>query len=299
MSFFKNIGESFKRLGALASFSKIDDELYDELEEVMITADVGMGTSQRIITELKKRVKQEGARSPEEVKPLLKSVIADILSSGSQKPKMGSARPRLILMVGVNGVGKTTTIGKIAAIERVKGGKVILAAGDTFRAAAVEQLQIWGDRVGASVIRHSEGADPAAVIHDAISAGKAREADLIICDTAGRLHNRKNLMDELSKVKRIIDRELPDAPVEVLLVVDATTGQNAVSQAKLFKEAAGITGIVLTKLDGTAKGGVVIAIVAETGIPVEYVGMGEGVNDLMPFDPAAFANAIFGDEEEA
>jgi fused signal recognition particle receptor len=297
MSLFQSIGKSFKHLAALTGgFTALSEEFYGELEEALIAADVGFATTQKLIDALRRRVRQQSAGTPEEVRGILRALIAETLTASPAASRKGEGL-RLILMVGVNGVGKTTTIGKLAAVEAARGGKVILAAGDTFRAAAVEQLQIWGERTGAAVIRHSEGADPAAVVYDAISAAKARGADLIICDTAGRLHNRKNLMDELAKIRRVIDRELPASAVEVLLVVDATTGQNAVSQAKLFKEVAGINGIVLTKLDGTAKGGVVIAIAAETGVPVRYVGVGESVGDLIAFDPEAFAGAIFGGEE--
>lgn len=273
------------------SFKKVDEELFEELEEILIMADVGMLTSERICGELRERVKKEKVSDSEEVKRLLREIIAGLLE-GDQTLHLNS-RPSVILVIGVNGVGKTTTIGKLANQLREAGKKVILAAGDTFRAAAGEQLEIWAKRSQTEMVRHAEGADPAAVVFDAIAAAKARRADVVMVDTAGRLHNKKHLMDELAKISRVIKRELPDADQEVLLVLDATTGQNAVNQAREFKNAAGITGIVLTKLDGTAKGGVVISIMEELQVPVKYIGVGEQMDDLQPFDAASFAQALF------
>ena len=279
------------------SFKKVDEELFEELEEILIMADVGMLTSERICEELRERVKKQKITDPEEVRDLLREIIAELLE-GDQTLHL-SSQPSIILVIGVNGVGKTATIGKLANQLRGEGKKVILAAGDTFRAAAGEQLQIWAERSKTEIVRHAEGADPAAVVFDAIAAAKARHADVVIVDTAGRLHNKKYLMDELAKISRVIKRELPDADEEVLLVLDATTGQNAVNQAREFKNAAGITGIVLTKLDGTAKGGVVISIMEELEVPVKYIGVGEQMDDLQPFDSAAFAKALFEGGEAA
>lgn len=275
----------------LKSFTKIDDELFEELEELLVMGDVGVPTAEKICEELKKRVKKEGIKNPNEIHRLLEETVSDMLRGGEELDL--STTPSIILVIGVNGVGKTTTIGKLANHLTKQGKKVILAAGDTFRAAAIEQLEIWADRSHCEIIKQNEGSDPAAVIYDAISAAKARHADVIICDTAGRLHNKKPLMDELAKINRIIDRELPDASKEKLLVLDATTGQNAVNQAEQFSLATGITGIVLTKLDGTAKGGVVLAIKEGLGIPVKYIGVGEQIDDLQPFDSEDFAKALF------
>ena len=280
----------------LKSFKKIDDELYDELEEILIMSDVGVATADRIITELKIRVSEKKITEVYELKAEIKEVVKHML--GGNKPMQLNTKPSIILMIGVNGAGKTTTIGKLALKLKGEGKKVILGAADTFRAAAIEQLEVWAQRAGVQMIKHAEGADPAAVVFDTIAAGKSRNDDVIICDTAGRLQNKKNLMDELNKISRIIERELPDSDKEVLLVLDATTGQNAVNQAKLFKEAAGITGIVLTKLDGTAKGGIVIAIRDELQIPVKYIGVGEGIDDLQVFDSDAFADALFSELED-
>jgi fused signal recognition particle receptor len=277
--------------GVLKSFTKIDEELFEELEEILVLADVGVVTSQLIISRLRLAVKKDGAKDPERVRVLLKDVMEEMLTGGEQLNI--STKPSIILVIGVNGVGKTTTIGKLSASLRAQGKKVVLAAADTFRAAAIEQLEIWAERSGADLIKHSEGSDPAAVVYDAISAAKARGADVVICDTAGRLHNKKYLMDELTKISKIIDRELPGAARENLLVLDATTGQNAVIQAKQFKEAAGLTGIVLTKLDGTARGGVVLAVKNELGVPVKYIGVGEQIDDLQPFSAQEFVNALF------
>ena len=279
----------------LKSFTKIDDELFEELEELLVMGDVGMYTAEKICDELRKRVKSEGITDPTQIRRLLEDVITEMLEGGNTLDI--STKPSIILVIGVNGVGKTTTIGKLAAGFVREGKRVTLAAADTFRAAAIDQLKIWADRSGADIIRQNEGSDPAAVVFDAISSAKARGSDIIIADTAGRLHNKKNLMDELAKINRIIDRELPDSAKEVLLVLDATTGQNAVNQTKEFKNAAGITGIVLTKLDGTAKGGVVLAIREELNVPVKYIGVGEQIDDLQPFDPKEFARALFSDDD--
>jgi fused signal recognition particle receptor len=276
------------------SFTKIDEELFEDLEDILVGSDVGVVTSEYIISELRTRVKKAGVTDPLEVKKLLRELMSEMLSGGEELDL--STKPSIILVIGVNGVGKTTTIGKMAAELKSRGNKVLLAAADTFRAAAIDQLEIWAERAGVELVKHQEGADPAAVIFDAINAGKARGADVIICDTAGRLHNKKNLMDELVKISKVIDRELPDAARENLLVLDATTGQNAVNQAKVFKEAAGLTGIVLTKLDGTARGGVVFAIKHELSVPVKYIGVGEGIDDLQPFSSTDFVNALFDEK---
>ena len=277
------------------SFTKIDEELFEELEELLIMGDVGVKTATQICDELRKMVKKEGLKSPSQVKDALKKITADLLSGG-QELNINS-KPSVILVIGVNGVGKTTTIGKLAFDLKKSGKKVILSAADTFRAAAIDQLEIWAEKAGVDIVKQNEGSDPAAVIFDSISAAKARGTDVIICDTAGRLHNKKYLMDELSKINRVIKRELPETDIETLLVVDATTGQNAVNQAKEFKNAADITGIVLTKLDGTARGGVVLAIKNELDVPVKYIGIGEKIDDLEPFDPVAFSQALFESEE--
>ena len=273
------------------TYDEICDELFDELEEILIMGDVGMPTAERVIGDLKAKIENDGITSVEEVRETMKDIVAGVVWGGSYLKIR--TKPSIILVIGVNGVGKTTTIGKLALRLENMGRKVILGAADTFRAAAIEQLQVWADRAGVDLIKHGEGADPAAVVYDTIQAGKARGSDVIIIDTAGRLHNKKNLMDELNKISRVIDRELPDASRETLLVLDATTGQNAVNQAKDFKDAAGITGIILTKLDGTARGGVVLAINNELDVPVKFVGVGEGIDDLQPFDADAFASALF------
>lgn len=279
--------------GILKSYKKIDEELFDDLEEVLVTADVGVNTTMKLIDRLRDRVKEEKVSEPEKVKELLKDEIKKLmLESVSDNELKVEPSPALILVVGVNGVGKTTTIGKLSNNFKNQGKKILIAAGDTFRAAAIEQLEEWGNRAGVEVISHIEGADPAAVIYDGIHAAKARKTDILICDTAGRLHNKSNLMNELNKIFRIVEREYGDATKEVLLVLDATTGQNAINQAKVFKEVANITGVALTKLDGTAKGGVVIALQAELGLPVKLVGVGEGINDLQPFNPDDFIDAI-------
>ena len=300
MGFFSKIKEGLKKTrdhvvnqidSMLKSFRKIDEELFEELEELLVMGDVGVTTAQKICDILRDKVKEDKIEDPAEIRKLLMEVTADILR-GNQELNI-STKPSVILVIGVNGVGKTTTIGKLANNFVKDGKRVTMAAADTFRAAAIDQLQIWADRSGADIVRQNEGSDPAAVVFDAISSAKAKGSDIIICDTAGRLHNKKHLMDELAKINRIIDRELPDADKEVLLVLDATTGQNAVNQASEFSKATGITGIVLTKLDGTAKGGVVLAIRDGLGIPVKYVGVGEQIDDLQPFDPESFAKALF------
>ena len=280
----------------VASFTKIDDEFFEELEEVLVLADTGMPTASKICEKLKYRVKHERVTEPDKIKQMLSEVITETLELDNSLST--DTIPTLIMMIGVNGVGKTTTIGKLAKRFKDEGKSVILGAADTFRAAAAEQLNIWAERVGVPIVKHAEGADPAAVVFDTIASAKSRKSDVIIIDTAGRLHNKKNLMDELAKINRVARRELPDARIEVLLVLDATTGQNAVNQAKNFKEAADITGIVLTKLDGTAKGGVVLAIHDELGVPVKLIGVGEQMDDLQDFSPAEFAKAMLDVEEE-
>ena len=304
MGFFSKIKEGLKKTrnavvgqidSMLKSFTKIDDELFEELEELLVMGDVGVHTAEKICDELKSRVKKEGIKDPEEINRLLEETVSEMLKGGEELDI--STTPSIILVIGVNGVGKTTTIGKLANSLSKQGKKVILAAADTFRAAAIEQLDIWAQRSGCEIIKQNEGSDPAAVVFDAISSAKARNADVIICDTAGRLHNKKHLMDELAKINRVIDRELPDAAKEKLLVLDATTGQNAVNQAEQFRQATGITGIVLTKLDGTAKGGVVLAIKDGLGIPVKYIGVGEQIDDLQPFNSDDFAIALFAKTE--
>lgn len=281
----------------IKSYQKIDEDLFEEIEEILITADLGVETTMEIIDDLKDRVKTEKITELTAIKGLLKEKLTALLNEFSDNsPLKTEPAPAIILVVGVNGVGKTTSIGKIAHRLKKEGKKVVLAAGDTFRAAAADQLKIWGDRVGVEVIRHQEGADPGAVIYDGIQAAKARQADVLICDTAGRLHNKKNLMNELGKIFKIVEREYSNATKEVLLVLDATTGQNAIQQAKVFKEVADITGLVLTKLDGTAKGGVVVAISRELKIPVKLIGVGEKMEDLQEFDAKDFVEALFGEE---
>lgn len=273
------------------SFTKIDEDFFEELEETLILSDIGAETSMEICDQLRQAVKRTGATDPADVKQLLRDIIAEMLTGGNELRM--DTKPSVIMVIGVNGAGKTTTIGKLAANLKSHGKKVLVAAADTFRAAAIDQLNVWTDRAGVDIIKHSEGSDPAAVVFDALSAAKARGADVVLCDTAGRLHNKKNLMEELKKIARVIEREVPDACVETLLVLDATTGQNAVNQAKLFSESAEITGIVLTKLDGTAKGGIIIPIKNELGIPVKLVGVGEKIDDLQPFVPEDYVRALF------
>ena len=275
----------------LKSFTKIEEDLFLELEELLILGDVGMKTAQKICENLKVEVKNQGITDPEKIYDLLEQTVAKLLE-GDEALKL-TTKPSIILVIGVNGVGKTTTIGKLAAQLKADGKKVILGAADTFRAAAIDQLEIWAERAGVDIVKQNEGSDPAAVVFDTISAAKARDCDVIICDTAGRLHNKKHLMDELSKIRRVIARELPEADTEFLLVVDATTGQNALNQAREFKSSTDLTGIVLTKLDGTARGGVVLALKDELGVPVKFVGVGEQIDDLQPFDAQNFAAALF------
>lgn len=270
----------------------IDDDLYEELEEILIMADIGMDTTMEIIEKLKDKIRKEKINDVELVRPALKSVIAEMMKAGSENENDTNAEKEVILVIGVNGVGKTTSIGKLAAMNKAEGKKVLLAAADTFRAGAIDQLVVWSERAKVDIVKHGEGSDPAAVVFDAINASKSRGVDLLICDTAGRLHNKKNLMDELGKINRIIDRELGDIKKETLLVLDGTTGQNAVIQAKQFMESCPIDGIILTKLDGTAKGGVVISIKNTLNIPVKYIGIGEGVDDLQKFNAEEFAQAI-------
>ncbi|MEE1505234.1 MAG: signal recognition particle-docking protein FtsY [Acutalibacteraceae bacterium] len=280
----------------LDSYTSIDQELFDELEEALVMGDVGVSTASEITLRLNDVVRKKGIKNPADVKAEIKDIVAEMLEGGED---MGLITiPSVILVIGVNGVGKTTTIGKLAARYKAEGKSVILAAADTFRAAAIDQLDVWAERAGVDIVKHKEGADPAAVIFDTISAAKARGTEIIICDTAGRLHNKKNLMEELGKIYRVIDRELPYSDREVLLVLDATTGQNAVNQAREFAKIAEITGIILTKLDGTARGGVVLSIKNDLKVPVKFIGVGEGIDDLQPFNPHAFADGLFNDLPE-
>ena len=287
MGFFDKI----KKLNLFSGFSAVDDDFYEELEEGLILSDMGMDTTLKAVAALKERVKREKRRSEEEVRDCLRQVLREMLEVGDPGLRLDT-RPSVILFIGVNGVGKTTTIGKLAAALKAQGKKVLLGAGDTFRAAAAAQLTIWAQRAGVEIVKQHEGADPAAVVFDAVSAARARGTDVILVDTAGRLHNKQNLMNELNKISRVIDRELPGCSRETLLVLDATTGQNGLIQARQFREAAGVTGIVLTKLDGTAKGGITVAIADALQIPVKYVGLGEGIEDLRPFDAEAFTQAL-------
>lgn len=280
----------------LKTYKKVDDELFEEIEEILITSDVGVNTTMKIIEKLRTEAKERKVTEASDLKGLLKEILVEILDYGDAHQLGIHPAPAILLIVGVNGVGKTTSIGKIAHRIKSQGKKVLLAAGDTFRAAAIDQLEIWGNRVGVDVIKHQEGADPAAVLFDAIQSAKARKIDVLICDTAGRLHNKKNLMNELGKVSKVLEREYGNATKDVLLVLDATTGQNAIQQAKTFKEVVDINGIILTKLDGTAKGGVVLAISSELNVPVKLIGVGEGMNDLQVFEPKSFVNALFGDD---
>ena len=303
MGFFSKIGQGLKKTrdslmntvsSMLKSFTRIDDDLFEELEEILVMGDVGANTASRICERLRAEVKEQGITVPMAIRTLMCNIVSEMLEGGQELTL--TTQPSVILVIGVNGVGKTTTIGKMAANFKAQGKKVILGAADTFRDAAIEQLAVWADRAGVDIVKHGQGADPAAVVFDTVKAAKARGCDIVICDTAGRLHNKKNLMEELAKIGRVIDRELPDADKEILLVVDATTGQNAVNQAREFKSAAGITGIVLTKLDGTARGGVVLAIREDLQVPVKFVGVGEGIDDLQPFDPQQFAQGLFAED---
>ena len=300
MGFFDKIKAGLKKTrdsitgqinSMLHAFTKIDEELFEELEELLVMADVGMNTATEICDTLRARVKERGITDPNEIMTLLQEVVTEMVSGDNELHL--DTQPSVILVIGVNGVGKTTTIGKLASRLKKEGKSVILGAADTFRAAAIEQLEVWAERADVPIIKHAEGADPAAVVYDTISAAKARHADVVICDTAGRLHNKKNLMEELRKMNKIIDREFPDAYRETLVVLDATTGQNALAQAKEFNEVADITGVILTKMDGTAKGGIAVAIQAELGIPVKYIGVGETIDDLQKFNSDTFVNALF------
>ena len=300
MGFFDKIKQGLSRTkqnmavslnSMFAAFTGENEEFFEELEETLILADAGVDTSVEAVEKLRASVKARGLRGGAEVRGALAEILREVLNVGDRELKL-TTKPSVILVVGVNGVGKTTTIGKLSAKLQREGKKVLLCAGDTFRAAAAEQLTVWAERSGSDIVRHEEGSDPAAVVFDAIAAAKARGADVIICDTAGRLHNKQNLMNELSKIRRVIGRELPDADIETLLVLDATTGQNGLIQAKQFKESTGLTGLVLTKLDGTAKGGIVFAIANELELPVKFIGVGEQVDDLMPFEPDGFVEAL-------
>ncbi len=305
MGFFSKIKQGLQKTRAslsnsvnsiINSFTKIDEELFEELEEILVMADIGVTTATEICDILRKKIKEQGIKDPSVIRELLKEIIADMISGDSSLHL--DTKPSIILVIGVNGVGKTTTIGKLSAGLKAQGKNVVLGAADTFRAAAIDQLGIWAERAGVTMVKSIEGTDPASVVFDTIASAKSKSADVIICDTAGRLHNKKNLMDELAKIYRVIGRELPDASLETLLVLDAATGQNAVNQAREFKNVADITGIVLTKLDGTAKGGIVIPIHNELSIPVKYIGVGEGIDDLQPFSAKEFVDGIFENGEE-
>ncbi len=287
MGFFDKI----KKIGIFGGGKRLGDNFYDELEEALILADMGVDTSVRAVEKLRSRVKEKHLRDADEARTCLRDIVAEMLTVGQEELNL-STKPSVVLFIGVNGVGKTTTIGKLAAGLKGQGMRVLLAAADTFRAAAADQLTIWAERAGVEIVRQGEGADPAAVVYDALTAAKARKVDVVLIDTAGRLHNKQNLMNELEKISRIIDRECPGAARETLLVMDATTGQNGLIQARKFQECTGITGIVLTKLDGTAKGGIAVAIAQELGVPVKFAGVGEGIDDLQPFHPADFAEAL-------
>ena len=288
MGFFKKFKEAWL---ASMTFDRLDDDFYEELEEALILADIGAATAADTVAQLRKRVSQKLLGRADEVKDALRDILAEKLDVGDPSMDL-STQPSVVLIIGVNGVGKTTSIGKLAARYKSEGKKVLLCAGDTFRAAAADQLEIWAGRAGVDIVRQHEGADPGAVLFDALQAAKARNVDVVLCDTAGRLHNKQNLMNELAKLRKIIDREVPDAANETLLVLDATTGQNGLIQARQFKETAGLTGIILTKLDGTAKGGIVVAIAQELQVPVKFVGVGEGIGDLRPFDAKEFTREL-------
>ena len=289
MGFFKQLKEAWL---ASVTFDKLDDEFYDQLEEALILADMGVESATDAVAKLRKKVKERLLTRADEVKDALRAILAEKLEVGDAALNL-STTPSIVLFIGVNGVGKTTSIGKLAAQLKAEGKNVLLCAGDTFRAAAADQLEIWADRAGVDIIRQNEGADPGSVLFDALQAAKARGVDVVLCDTAGRLHNKQNLMNELAKLRKIIARECPDSVCETLLVLDATTGQNGLVQARTFKETAGLTGIILTKLDGTAKGGIVVAIAQELQVPVKFVGVGEGINDLKPFDAKEFTADLF------
>lgn len=299
MGFFEKLGEGLRKtrdsifgsIAGLVNAGEITDELYDDLEEQLILADTGADVAMRLVEELRQEVRRKHLKTGADALEALKGIIREMLRADGEMQLSG--RPAVVLVIGVNGVGKTTSIAKLAHLYKQQGKRVMLAAGDTFRAAAAEQLCVWAERADVPVVKHNEGADPAAVLFDAVQSAAARGYDMVICDTAGRLHNKKNLMDELAKISRVIDREAPGCAKEVLLVLDATTGQNALNQAKLFKEAAGLTGIILTKLDGTARGGVVIGIKEELNIPIKYIGVGEQIDDLKPFDSREFVEALF------
>jgi len=290
----KSFTEKIEQL--VIGYATIDDEFLDDLEAVLLSADVGVPTTAKLMGQIRAGIKSKEINSPDDLKPFLQAKISAMLVSGLPAAQILPEPPAVVLIVGVNGVGKTTTIGKLANYYQQAGKKVLVAAADTFRAAAIDQLEIWGQRTGTEVIKHAEGSDPAAVAFDAVQAAKARKADIVIIDTAGRLHTKANLMEELKKINRVIGKEIPAAPHETLLVLDATTGQNAVNQAKLFGNVVELSGVVLTKLDGTAKGGVVISINNELSLPVKWIGVGEGVNDLRPFDAEEFAAALFADK---
>lgn len=305
MGIFKKFGFGLKKTregldakleDVLGAYEEINDDLYEDLEEALIMADVGVATATQIVEELRERVRKNEVRNPKHAKMVIADIIAGMLDGGEDWGLI--TIPSVILVIGVNGVGKTTTIGKMAAMYKAQGKKVILGAADTFRAAAIEQLEVWADRAGVEMIKHQEGSDPAAVVYDTIQAGIARDSDIIIIDTAGRLHNKKNLMDELAKIYRVIEKELPYADREIFLVLDATTGQNAISQAKEFMQVAELTGIILTKLDGTARGGVVLGIKNELKLPIKYIGVGEKIDDLQPFNQKVFAKALFENTAE-
>lgn len=302
MSFFDKLKSGLRKTkenfmgkidAVLASFGKVDEELFESLEDILISSDFGVPTTERIMESLRKRVKEDRVTNGNVVKSYLQEEIAKLLEGDNAKGLDLEATPVVITVIGVNGVGKTTSIGKMAHLYKSAGKKVLLAAGDTFRAAAIDQLNIWAERAGVDIIKQKEGSDPSSVLFDACQASKARKTDVLICDTAGRLHNKKNLMDELAKMARVVDREMPHARKEVFLVLDSTTGQNAVNQAKAFKDVANITGIILTKLDGTSKGGIIVSICSDLGIPVRLVGVGEGIDDLQTFDAKAYVKALF------
>ncbi len=290
----KGFTEKIEQL--IGGYAKIDDDFLEELEAVLLSADVGVATTTILMKEIRQGIKDKEINTPDDLKPFMEKKISALLQEEVRQTSTLDNPPMVIMIVGVNGVGKTTTIGKLGQYYKEQGKKVLLAAGDTFRAAAIDQLEIWGQRIGADVIKHTEGSDPAAVAFDAVQSAKARKADVLIIDTAGRLHTKSNLMEELKKIRRVIQKEITSAPHETLLVLDATTGQNAINQAKIFGQAAELSGVVLTKLDGTAKGGVVVAIKTELNIPVKWIGVGEGINDLRPFNSNEFAQALFNDK---